>query len=278
MRWEAWCSEAWGPQTSRRGAWGGDGAGQAARMALGTGTTEAGRGVSWGGGHDQRQTVLRTQATWELRKGPLDSAARKPLLPLARSVSVRMEVWLQQTEQWESKERHWLWSNGEKKDGNLGGIQLERGFVGLGFVGVFCLFFLFLNTGEDMMYVSTYRKNGVSFQRRCKRQEPKWRYSGGWSWREDTLRRWEGKRMAVETGKGERTKTKVSDGIWGHRSTLLVKPFPFPSGKIRCSWIIGRCQPLRGRQTGLEHRQGKERILGSWGWAGKPWHSSSNAE
>lgn len=56
---------------------------------------------------------------------------------------------------------------------------------------------------------------------------------------------------------------------------FCVKPFPFPSSRIRCSWIIGKCQHLRG-QTGLEHRQGKERILRSQGWARKPWRSSSN--
>lgn len=40
-----------------------------------------------------------TEQRWELRKGPLDSAARKPLLPLATSTSVRMEVWLKNENQ-----------------------------------------------------------------------------------------------------------------------------------------------------------------------------------
>lgn len=41
-----WCREVPAWQRGRRGTWGGDGTGEAARMALNAGTTEAGRGLS----------------------------------------------------------------------------------------------------------------------------------------------------------------------------------------------------------------------------------------
>lgn len=155
--------------------------------------------------------------------------------------------------------------------------------MGLGFVGCFC--FLFFLIWEKTHGVFT-RTEKILYKKNCEFPE-KVREAGT----KVTLccglvsegRPSEGEE-GEENGCRDRQRRKdegqdLQRRLRTHQNKrctcFCVKPFPFPSSRIRCSWIIGKCQHLRG-QTGLEHRQGKERILRSHGWARKPWRSSSN--